>query len=68
MSPISSRARAGALHDLLGLAVHHASEVHCRACGAVFARAGPPPYRTICPYCVGDGEIVTLTEAADRDG
>ena len=50
-----------------GRAAHHACEVHCRACGAVFARAGPPPYRTICPYCVGDGEIVTLTEPAGRD-
>ena len=66
MTPICSRPRAGAVHDLLEPAVHHACDVHCRACGAVFARAGPPPYRTICPYCVADGEIVTLIEDHPR--
>lgn len=36
-------------------------EMHCRACSAVFDRSGPPPYHTICPYCVSRGDIVTLT-------
>ena len=67
MTPTCNRPRADAAHDLLEPAEHHAPEVHCRACGAVFARAGPPPYRTICPYCLADGEIVTLTVVPDRE-
>ena len=37
-----------------------APRLRCRVCGAAFDGGSPAPYRTICPYCVAGGDIVTL--------
>jgi DNA-binding NarL/FixJ family response regulator len=38
-----------------------ADDAYCRRCRRRFERPLPPPYGSICPACVADGDIVTLT-------
>lgn len=44
------------------------ADAYCRRCRTSFERPLPQPYGSICPACVADGDIVTLTAppAAER--
>jgi DNA-binding NarL/FixJ family response regulator len=39
---------------------------YCRRCHATFERPFPQPYGAICPDCLADGDIITLTAPPDR--
>jgi two-component system, NarL family, response regulator DevR len=39
---------------------------YCRRCHATFERPFPQPYGAICPDCLADGDIITLTALPDR--
>lgn len=39
---------------------------YCRRCHATFERPFPRPYGAICPDCLADGDIITLTARPDR--
>lgn len=42
------------------------ADAYCRRCGATFDRPFPRPYGAICPDCLADGDIITLTAAPAR--
>jgi DNA-binding NarL/FixJ family response regulator len=42
------------------------ADAHCRRCTATFDRPFPQPYGAICPNCLADGDIITLTAPPDR--
>jgi DNA-binding NarL/FixJ family response regulator len=37
------------------------ADAYCRRCAATFDRPFPRPYGAICPDCLADGDIITLT-------
>jgi DNA-binding NarL/FixJ family response regulator len=39
---------------------------YCRRCTATFDRPFPRPYGAICPNCLADGDIITLTAPPNR--
>ena len=39
---------------------------YCRRCTATFDRPFPQPYGAICPSCLADGDIITLTPPPHR--
>jgi DNA-binding NarL/FixJ family response regulator len=41
------------------------TDAYCRRCRRRFERPLPQPYGSICPACVADGDIVTLTAPPD---
>ena len=41
---------------------------YCRRCRRRFDRPPPQPYGSICPACVAEGDIVTLTTPPDAQG
>jgi DNA-binding NarL/FixJ family response regulator len=41
-------------------------DAYCRRCNATFDRPFPKPYGAICPDCLADGEIITLTAPPKR--
>jgi DNA-binding NarL/FixJ family response regulator len=44
------------------------TDAYCRRCRRRFERPLPQPYGSICPACVADGDIVTLTAPPDARG
>jgi DNA-binding NarL/FixJ family response regulator len=48
-----------------GCAPSTAAETYCRRCRRRFERPLPQPYGSICPACIADGDIVTLTARPD---
>ena len=43
------------------------ADAYCRRCRRRFDRPLPQPYGSICPACVADGDIVTLTAPPDAE-
>jgi hypothetical protein len=50
-----------------GCAPSTAAAAYCRRCRRRFERPLPQPYGSICPACVADGDIVTLTAPPDAE-
>jgi DNA-binding NarL/FixJ family response regulator len=44
-----------------------AADAYCRRCRTRFDRPFPQPYGSICPACVADGDIVTLTAPPETE-
>lgn len=42
------------------------ADAYCRRCDAIFDRPFPRPYGAICPDCLADGDIITLTAPPTR--
>ena len=43
------------------------ADAYCRRCRTTFHRPLPPPYGALCPDCIADGDIVTLTAPPDAE-
>ena len=43
------------------------ADTYCRRCRTTFHRPLPQPYGALCPDCIADGEIVTLTSPPDAE-
>lgn len=44
-----------------------AGDTYCRRCRTTFDRPLPQPYGALCPDCIADGDIVTLTTPPDAE-
>lgn len=43
------------------------ADTYCRRCRTTFHRPLPQPYGALCPDCIADGDIVTLTAPPDAE-
>ena len=43
------------------------ADTYCRRCRTTFHRPLPQPYGALCPDCIADGDIVTLTAQPDAE-
>jgi CheY-like chemotaxis protein len=62
----SVRRIVGRLRPTVGPPPRPAPDAYCRRCRATFQRPLRQPYGAICQTCLGDGEIVTLTDSPPR--